>query len=336
MGYQAGKALTTAGSCVFIGHNAGLSNTTGVRNTFMGQAAGINITTGNDNIFIGEGAGYPAQTPNSNTVVGSLASRSLTTGAMNTAVGYNSLYTNTTGSENAGVGISSLYYVTTGIRNAAVGGLAGYKVTTGHSNTFLGFYAGGYGTSCVITGVENTLLGAYSRVSSDSVNGELVVGRYALGQGAGTGTIGYNGNGVHIALNNSTTSWSKHSDERLKENIVDSTAGLSFINDLRPVTYTWKAKKDISEEFENHYDADSNEPVQGMEDTTYHGFLAQEVKSTIDNHPEIENGHAIWRESPDGIQNLADGALIPMLVKALQEADAKIEALTTRLEAVEG
>jgi hypothetical protein len=38
----------------------------------------------------------------------------------------------------------------------------------------------------------------------------------------------------------------------------------------------------------------------------------------------------------DGSQEVAEAALIPMLVKALQEADAKIEALTTRIEALEG
>jgi len=38
----------------------------------------------------------------------------------------------------------------------------------------------------------------------------------------------------------------------------------------------------------------------------------------------------------DGTQALADGELIPILVKALQEADNKIDALTTRVAALEG
>ena len=73
-----------------------------------------------------------------------------------------------------------------------------------------------------------------------------------------------------------------------------------------------------------------------MEDTTYHGFLAQEVKSIIDNHPEIENGHAIWRESPDGIQNLADGAFMPMMVKAMQELSTQVDELKSELIALKG
>jgi hypothetical protein len=68
-----------------------------------------------------------------------------------------------------------------------------------------------------------------------------------------------------------------------------------------------------------------------MKDTTYHGFLAQEVKSIIDNHPEIENGNAIWRESPDGIQNLAEGAFMPMLIKAVQELSKEVEELKLQI-----
>ena len=45
------------------------------------------------------------------------------------------------------------------------------------------------------------------------------------------------------AFTNGATSLSAPSDQRYKENIETSTAGLGFINDLRPVTYKWKMKK---------------------------------------------------------------------------------------------
>jgi len=229
-----------------------------------------------------------------------------------------------------------LYYQTGGGYNTAMGHNAGYRVTTGTDNTFQGFYAGGYGTSYIDTGSQNTYIGAYSRSSGTSVTGEIAIGRYSLGQGGSTATLGISGTGIHIPLNGSTTSWSAHSDERLKENIVDSTAGLSFINDLRPITYNWKSKKDISDEFVNYYDDESDEPVQGQVKQTNHGFIAQEIKATIDAHPEIKEGHSIWRESPDGVQNVADGALIPMLVKSIQELSAQNAALTARIETLEG
>ena len=130
------------------------------------------------------------------------------------------------------------------------------------------------------------------------------------------------------------TSWIGSSDERLKENITSSTAGLSFVNDLRPVTFNWKKRKDIPSEL-NGYEEGSEERYN-LTDTTKHGFIAQEVKTVIDNHSEVKDGQEFWTTKPDGTQSLAVGALMPMLVKALQEADAKIEALTTRIETLEG
>ena len=44
----------------------------------------------------------------------------------------------------------------------------------------------------------------------------------------------------------------------------------------------------------------------------------------------------MWSERETGQQEVAEAALIPILVKALQEADDKIEALTTRIETLEG
>ena len=59
-----------------------------------------------------------------------------------------------------------------------------------------------------------------------------------------------------------------------------------------------------------------------------HGFIAQEVKSVIDNHPELEDGFDMWyEEAADGRQRIGEGALIPMLTKAVQELSAEIEKL---------
>ena len=76
------------------------------------------------------------------------------------------------------------------------------------------------------------------------------------------------------------------SDERLKEDVVTSTAGLSFIKDLRPITYKWKAKDAVASSLPQ-YDADSTDPVYGS-GKTQHGFIAQEVKAAINSHSEIK------------------------------------------------
>ena len=111
----------------------------------------------------------------------------------------------------------------------------------------------------------------------------------------------------------------------MKEEITTSTAGLSFVNDLRPVTFKWKKEKDIPTNLKGY--------VEGSEkryktDTTEHGFIAQEVKTVIDAHPELKDGFSMWgSEGGDGRQRIGDGALVPMLVKAIQELSAKVTAL---------
>ena len=100
---------------------------------------------------------------------------------------------------------------------------------------------------------------------------------------------------------------------------------LSFIKDLRPVTFKWNSKDAIDSNLPQ-YDADSSDPVYGTGKTN-HGFIAQEVKSAIDNHSEIKNGNNIWSQDPDGTQQLAPSALVPMLVKAIQELEARITQL---------
>ena len=70
-------------------------------------------------------------------------------------------------------------------------------------------------------------------------------------------------------------------------------------------------------------------------DNLNHGFIAQEVKAVIDNHPEIKDGFNMWKEdTTDGRQRVADGALVPMLVKSIQELSAKVEAQQSEIDAL--
>ena len=100
-------------------------------------------------------------------------------------------------------------------------------------------------------------------------------------------------NHVTIDLNGSDTSWAAASDERLKENITTSTAGLSFIKDLRPVTFNWKKKKDVPSDITTYYEEGSDERCIGF-GKTHHGFIAQEVKTVLDNHSEVKDGQHLW------------------------------------------
>ena len=78
--------------------------------------------------------------------------------------------------------------------------------------------------------------------------------------------------------------------------------------------------------------------MNGNSNATQLGFIAQEVKTVIDNHSETPDGFTLWGETANDTteQYIATGALIPVLVKALQEADDKIDALTARIDILEG
>ena len=117
--------------------------------------------------------------------------------------------------------------------------------------------------------------------------------------------------GSIVSTGNTTCSYVTSSDERLKTDIEDLTDGLTTINKLRPRKFKW-----ISEGEDAEYD---------------HGFVAQELYEDYKSRAVI-----VGREDPTTDPWSVDGSkLVPMLVKALQEADAKIEALTLRVKTLE-
>jgi hypothetical protein len=178
----------------------------------------------------------------------------------------------------------------------------------------------------ITTGADNTCIGKGTDPSAAGGNDQIVIGTGFAGGGDATVRFGNSSATATLALDGSDTSWAAASDERLKTEIESSPVGLNFINALRPVTYKWAAKNAIDEDFP-YYDADSSDPCRGTEGKTHHGFVAQEVKAVIDANSSVKDGHNIWSEDPNGTQQLANGALIPMLVKAIQELSAEVEKL---------
>ena len=154
---------------------------------------------------------------------------------------------------------------------------------------------------------------------------------FSISCAAGYTTLGVGANDIRAAHGNVT--WATVSDERYKKDIVDSTAGLSFINALKPRTFKYKNLGELPETF-NAYEADSTDVFKNSK--TNHGFIAQEVKAVIDADSSIKDGFRLWDDRPDGSQEVAEAALIPILVKAIQEQNALIEALTARVATLEG
>ena len=221
-----------------------------------------------------------------------------------------------------------------GDSNTAMGHEALENLTTG-------IHSVGIGRRCfsnTTTGSYNTVVGANTQTAFASASSQIVLGYGVTSYGGGYFTMGSGSTTTRVDLG--TTSWASTSDERLKKEITDSTAGLSFINDLRPVTFKWKEKGELDSSL-NDYVEGSNAPVQGEASSgrlTKHGFIAQEVKSVIDNHPEIKDGAGIWNkeETQDGIEGFSPSALIPMLVKSIQELSAKCDSLQNEVNTLKG
>jgi len=321
---------TTGSHNTAVGLGALASNTTADYNTAFGRSALLANTTGTKNVAVGATALDANTTANDNTAVGFDSLGANTTGSANTAVGREAMEANTTGANNTALGCAAAAVQTTASNNTAIGFNALLAATTGEQNTVVGSLCG----DDITTGDRNTMIGYNVGNSAVGVDQEVVIGSNINGAGTNTVKIGTSAGNATLALDGSDTSWSASSDLRLKKDIADSTVGLNFIKDLRPVTFKWNAKNAINNSLPQ-YDADSSDPVYGA-GKTHHGFIAQEVKTVIDAHSDVANGHNLWNTDSDGTQQVAQGALVPMLVKAIQEQNALIEALTNRITILEG
>ena len=130
----------------------------------------------------------------------------------------------------------------------------------------------------------------------------------AFSSGAGTYRFYVDmGGTVHAT----STSISAISDSSLKENIKDLETGLAEVMALKPRRFDWK-----------NGDA-----------TNVAGFIAQEVAEIL---PELVED-SLYTKDKDGNdvykKNLKMGDILPTLVKAIQELNAKVEALEAQLAA---
>ena len=336
VGSGAGDALTDADFNVAIGTDALTADTKGSRSVAIGRRTlhAQNFTSATDayNVAIGFEAGNDITTAVQNTLIGGKAGDAVTVGADNVAVGYEALTGETGGQNNTAIGVRALKVQQNSsgnTRNTAVGSNAGVAISTGSQNTLIGARSAENGT----TANDNVFVGYASSLSAVDTAQVIVLGNAVTSQSANNFTFGFGATDSNIAFG--ATSISAPSDERYKENIETSTAGLGFINDLRPVTFRWKKEKDIPTDHKA-YVKDSEKRVMEKGDKIQHGFIAQEVKTAIDNHSELKNGFSMWTADPtDGRQRLSPSELIPILTKALQELSAKIETLEAKVTALE-
>ena len=207
----------------------------------------------------------------------------------NTALGSSALNENTTGYNNTAIGRTALTSNTTGSNNTASGLQALNSNTTGSSNTAIG-------TSALLsntTGSGNTALNP--RNSSNNFapvfDPTTQDNRFCMGSTAVTNAY------IQVA-------WTVVSDARDKINFAPVPHGLEFVKALQPTAYQFRTARDSEE---------TNGGVR-------YGFKAQDVLALEGANPVI-----VDNEDEDKLR-MVDTALIPVLVKALQELNAKFDA----------
>jgi hypothetical protein len=361
-GVGAGVVNNNGTGNTFIGYDSGNDNTDGSRNTSVGHLSFDTNTTGSDNTAIGY-ASLSTSTSNGNTAIGSYALFDCTIGSDNCALGHNSLTNLTTGLQNVSIGTDSGVATTSGSYNVFIGdGVAenlngsyncviGHRAlnsavsntgtvaigsdalfsTTGQKNIGIGYQAG----NSITSGTGNTLLGYDVDTGSATAQDRIVIGREVSGSADDRITIGITTNKAELDLDGSDTSWAASSDSRLKTNVAPYSAGLSFINDLSVVSFNWKKKRDVPEDLVG-YHADSDDPIHGRPGKTYHGFIAQDVRKALDDHPEVADGQHFWKLREDGVQTTAPSDLVPILVRAIQELSSQVALLRSELDAIKG
>ena len=326
LGTEAGAALASSSTDnIMIGTNAGLLCTGGTNADF--------------NVIIGTDANSSDTTPDQNVIIGKEAGKHLIESRYNIALGYRAMMAESDGSNarssyNVAIGVSAMgdcHKTNSAVAwpqgNVAIGHEC-MRIVSGDDNISIGVQAG----DTITTGDNNICIGNSAEPSAATGVSQIAIGEDVVCTGDSAITVGHAANTATLELDGSDTGWAAaSSDERFKENITTSTAGLSFINDLRPITYNWKKKKDVPSDT-IYYEEASDEPCLGYSyGNTLHGFIAQEVKTAIDNHSEIKEGFKMWRQYDNGVQTIAEGNLIPILTKAVQELSVKMDTMQTEI-----
>jgi len=263
----------TSHNNTLIGGGAAGGLTTGTQNTAVGTYACLGLTTGSDNVAIGINPLFANVTGSENVAIGNWAAYSQTSGSGTVAIGKDALK-NATVNANTAIGRQSLLNVSTGVFNTAIGGNSGTLLTTGNANVIVGYNA---------------------QPSTATASNEFTLGSTGI-----------------ATLRCAVTSITSLSDARDKKEITELSAGLDFVNTLKPVEFIWD---------------DRNE--EGKHDVKDFGFIAQDLKQSQEDIELADTLKLVYEENPEKLE-ASYGKLIPILVKAIQELSKELNELKNK------
>jgi hypothetical protein len=299
-GASMGAVLGTTGAFSSTLNVTGVSTLTAgavVQGLTVGKGSGVSTS----NTAFGISALESNTNSGGNTAIGFEALKLNLTGGSNTAVGDQALESNTA-SANTAVGAASLTLNTTGASNTACGGGSLSANLIGNSNAAFGANAllvatndgntavGATALSTLTTGVNNTGIGFGAQPSTATVSNTITLGNSSI-----------------ATLRCQVTTITALSDQRDKKDIVDIPAGLDFVQALRPVAFMWNMRDG------------------GKIDVPEFGFIAQELQAAQET-TGITVPNLVSLENPERLE-ASQSTLLPVLVKAIQELKAELDAL---------
>jgi hypothetical protein len=362
LGATALDANTTGASNVAVGQGSLGANTTANNNTAVGTSSLVANTTGTSNVALGTNALGANTTASNNTGLGFRALFVNTTGASNTAVGASALTANTTGLSNTAVGYTAGSALTTANQNTFIGVNSGKLITTGANNTIIGAYNGNQGSLDIRTSDNYIVLSdgdGNPRASWNGANASFG-GTLALTGLSSSGAIATSAVGAAVTsfksvcnegdqtatnlilqsgrtdvyyhmqafvsgttevfrieasgdVKNTNNSYGALSDAKLKENIVDASPKLADLMQVKVRNYNLIG-----------------------ETTKQIGVVAQELETVfplmVDENADRDEDGNLLETTTKGVKY---SVFVPMLIKAIQEQQATITALTARITALE-
>ena len=328
-GHASLSALTSGYNNSCYGRTSGFAMLNGHNNTFLGYDAGYNTTSGSYNIFAGSGAGKYETTSTDNVAIGYHCFGAERSGGnsnqfnKNVVVGHQALaqqrISNGDG-ENVCIGYRAMYNTTTSSwRTVVIGFEAGYNNNGGSYNTFVGTYAGKNYTSG-----GNTMCLGYNAGTANSPSGNLTNQQDVICLG----------NNVTSQLYCNDTSISS-SDSRDKTDITEWTHGLSFINQLKPVTYRWDKRTWYGTDEEPIGTPDGSKKKAKL----HLGFLAQDalaVEQSFGYASKKDDMLAVNLNEDETAYGMKYERLVVPLTKAVQELSAEVDKLKAEIAVLKG
>lgn len=343
---QSGTVLTVNGIEIV---NPLVNNTIIGDNAGQALVAGINPAMGTLNTVLGKNAMQSSTSAISVTAIGieaykvgnginDIAIGRQTLGAItgssygNTAVGNLSMYALTGAPQgNSGFGLGAGEQLLSGNYNTFIGHVSGAQFSSGVNNTTLGARTTSVGVPT--TGNHNVFLGTNACLNYGGGDSNIVIGAYDaanpyfnLQTGANNIVIGRNatkasdsasnsitlGNSSNNVLRCAVTSITSLSDGRDKKEVKELGVGLEFVKGLKPVEFVWDDRDE-----------------EGKHDIKDFGFIAQDLKKSQEDVNLAETLKLVYEENPEKLE-ASYGKLVPILVKAIQDLSAKVEALENK------